>query len=266
MYAVEYQKPKSLADAVAQLARSGGKPLAGGQSLVAAMKLRLAQPGTLVDLAGIPELKGIRKEGDAIVIGAMTRHAEVASSEDVKRAIPALAMLAEGIGDRQVRNMGTLGGSIANNDPAADWPAAVVALNATVVTNKRRIAAGDFFKGMYETALAADEIVTAVSFPVPKKAAYTKFPNPASRFALVGVFVAQAADGGIRVAVTGAAPSVFRSVPLETALAKSFTADAAKGVKIDASSLNNDLHGSPEYRAHLISVMAARAVAAATAG
>ncbi|HET7096277.1 MAG TPA: xanthine dehydrogenase family protein subunit M [Casimicrobiaceae bacterium] len=266
MYAVEYQKPKSLAEAAAQLAKSGGKALAGGQSLVAAMKLRLAQPGTLVDLAGIPELAGIRKETDAIVIGAMTRHADVASSEDVRRAIPALAVLAEGIGDRQVRNMGTLGGSIANNDPAADWPAAVVALNATVVTNKRRIAAGDFFKGMYETALAADEIVTAVSFPVPKKAAYVKFPNPASRFALVGVFVAQGAHGSVRVAVTGAAPSVFRSTPLEGALAKSFTADAAKAVKIDASGLNNDLHGSPAYRAHLISVMAARAVAAAAAG
>ena len=266
MYAIEYQKPKSLTDAVAQLAKTGGKPLAGGQSLVAAMKLRLAQPGTLVDLAGIPELAGIRKEADAIVIGAMTRHADIASSEDVRRAIPALAALAEGIGDRQVRNMGTLGGSIANNDPAADWPAAVVALNATVVTNKRRIAAGEFFKGMYETALADDEIVTAVSFPVPKKAAYVKFPNPASRFALVGVFVAQAADGAVRVAVTGAAPSVFRAAPLEAALGKTFTADAAKAVKIDASGLNNDLHGSPAYRAHLISVMTARAVAAAAAG
>jgi carbon-monoxide dehydrogenase medium subunit len=263
MYTVDYQKPKSLADAAALLAKTGGKALAGGQSLVAAMKLRLAQPGTLVDLAGIPDLTGIRKDGDAIVIGAMTRHAEVASSADVKRAIPALASLAEGIGDRQVRNMGTLGGSLANNDPAADWPAAVVALNGTVVTNKRRIAASDFFKGMYETALGADEIIVAVSFPIPKKAAYAKFPNPASRFALVGVFVAQAADGSTRVAVTGAAPSVFRAAPLEAALTKAFTADAARGVKIDASGLNNDLHGSPSYRAHLVGVMAARAVAAA---
>jgi carbon-monoxide dehydrogenase medium subunit len=266
MYAIEYQKPKSLADAAAALAKTGGKALAGGQSLVAAMKLRLAQPGTLVDLSAIPELSGIRKEGNAIVIGAMMRHADVASSEDVKRAIPALASLADGIGDRQVRNMGTLGGSIAHNDPAADWPAAVVALNATVVTDKRRIAAGDFFKGMYETALAADEIVTAVSFPIPKKAAYAKFPNPASRFALVGVFVAQGSDGAVRVAVTGAAPSVFRATALEGALGKSFTPDAAKGVKLGASGLNNDLHGSPAYRAHLISVMAARAVAAAAAG
>src|SRR5262249_29998664 len=207
-----------------------------------------------------------RKEADAIVIGAMTRHADVAASDDVKRAIPALASLAEGIGDRQVRNMGTLGGSIANNDPAADWPAAVVALNATVITNKRRIAAGDFFKGMYETALAADEIASSVSFPIPKKAAYMKFPNPASRFALVGVFVAQAADGSVRVAVTGAAPSVFRATALEAALGRSFTPDTAKGVKIDASGLNNDLHGSPAYRSHLVSVMAARAVAVAAAG
>jgi carbon-monoxide dehydrogenase medium subunit len=263
MYAVEYQKPKSVADAAALLAKSGGKALAGGQSLVAAMKLRLAQPGTLVDLGAIADLKGIRKEGDAIVIGAMTPHAEVAASADVKRAIPALASLAEGIGDRQVRNMGTLGGSIAHNDPAADWPAAVVGLNATVVTNKRKIAAGDYFKGLYETALGADEIIVAVSFPVPKRAAYAKFPNPASRFALVGVFVAQLADGSVRVAVTGAASSVFRSAPVEAALAKSFTADAAKAVKVDAAALNNDLHGSPAYRAHLIAVMAARAVAAA---
>jgi len=262
MYAVDYSQAKSVADAAALLAKTGGKPLAGGQSLVAAMKLRLAQPGTLVDLSGIPELKGIRKDGDALVIGAMTRHADVAKSADVKGAIPALAALAEGIGDRQVRNMGTIGGSIANNDPAADWPAALVALNATVVTNKRRIAAGDFFKGMYETALAADEIITAVSFPVPKKAAYAKFPNPASRFALVGTFVAQLADGSVRVAVTGAAPAVFRATAIETALAKSFTPDAAKAVKVDASGLNNDLHGSPAYRASLISVMASRAVAA----
>jgi len=262
MYAVDYSQAKSVADAAALLAKTGGRPLAGGQSLVAAMKLRLAQPGTLVDLSGIPELKGIRKDGDALVIGAMTRHADVAKSADVKGAIPALAALAEGIGDRQVRNMGTIGGSIANNDPAADWPAALVALNATVVTNKRRIAAGDFFKGMYETALAADEIITAVSFPVPKKAAYAKFPNPASRFALVGTFVAQLADGSVRVAVTGAAPAVFRATAIETALAKSFTPDAAKAVKVDASGLNNDLHGSPAYRASLISVMASRAVAA----
>src|SRR5215468_2014399 len=195
------------------------------------MKLRLAQPGMVVDLAGIPELAGIRKEGDAIVIGAMTRHADVAASDVVKGAIPALAALAEGIGDRQVRNMGTLGGSLANNDPAADWPAAVLALNATIVTNKRKIAADDFFKGLYETALAADEIITAVSFPIPKKAGYAKFPQPASRFALTGVFVAQLGDGSVRVAVTGAGPSVFRAKSIESALARKLTADAAKATK-----------------------------------
>jgi carbon-monoxide dehydrogenase medium subunit len=262
MYAIEYQRAKSVADAAGALARTGGKALAGGQSLVGAMKLRLANPGTVVDLSGIAELKGIKKEGDAIVVGALTTHAEVASSAVVKQAIPALAALAEGIGDRQVRNRGTIGGSLANNDPAADYPAAVLALNATVLTNKRKIAADDFFKGMYETALSSDEIITAVSFPVPKKAAYVKFPNPASRFALVGVFVAQS-GAGVRVAVTGAASHVHRSSALETALAKSFTADAAKAVKIPAGSLNTDLHGSAEYRAHLVSVLAARAVTAA---
>jgi carbon-monoxide dehydrogenase medium subunit len=263
MYAIEYQKPKSLAEAAAALSKSGGKALAGGQSLVAAMKLRLAQPGTVVDLGAIAELKGIRKEGNAVVIGAMTRHAEIVSSSVVKGAIPALCALAEGIGDRQVRNMGTIGGSIAHNDPAADWPAAVLACNATVITSKRQIPADQFFKGMYETALGPDEIITAVSFPIPKRAAYAKFPNPASRFALVGVFVAQLADGAARVAVTGAAPSVFRASTVEAALGKGFTADAARGAKVDAKGLNNDLHGTPAYRAHLIPVMAARAVAAA---
>ena len=262
MYAFEHHQAKSVADAAALLAKTGGKALAGGQSLVAAMKLRLAQPGHVVDLSGLAELKGIRREGDHVTIGAMTRHAEVASSDVVKGAIPALAALAEGIGDRQVRNMGTLGGSLANNDPAADWPAAVLGLGATVVTNKRKIAADDFFKGMYETALAADEIIVSVSFPVPKKAAYAKFPNPASRFALVGVFVAQTASG-VRAAVTGAASSVFRCKPVEEALAKSWTAAAAKAVKVSATDLNSDLHGSPAYRAHLVSVMAARAVEAA---
>src|SRR5438874_4343842 len=262
MYTFEYQLPKTLADAAKALASTGGKALAGGQSLVAAMKLRLAQPGTLVDLRGISELAGIRKDGDAIVIGAMTRHADVANSAIVKGAVPALAALAEGIGDRQVRNMGTIGGSIANNDPAADWPAGIVGCNATIATNKRKIAADDFFKGMYEPALAADEIITSVSFPIPKKAAYVKFPQPASRFALVGVLVADTRDG-IRVAVTGAAAHVHRATAIENALAKSFTADAAKAVKISSAHLNSDLHGSAEYRAHLISVLASRAVAAA---
>jgi aerobic carbon-monoxide dehydrogenase medium subunit len=262
MYAFEYQRAKSVAEAAAAIAKTGGKALAGGQSLVGAMKLRLANPGTVVDIGGIAELKGIKQEGASIVIGAMTTHADVASSSVVKKAIPALAGLAEGIGDRQVRNRGTLGGSIANNDPAADYPAAVLALGATVHTNKRNIAADDFFKGMYETALAADEIITSVSFPVPSKAAYVKFPNPASRFALVGVFVAQT-PGGVRVAVTGAAAHVHRATAIESALAKSFTADAAKAVKISADSLNTDLHGSAKYRAHLVSVLASRAVTAA---
>ena len=227
MYSFELKKADSVANAAALLAQTGGKPLAGGQSLVAAMKLRLSQPGTLVDLSGIAELKGIRREGEHVVIGAMTRHAEIAASKEVKAAIPALAAVADGIGDRQIRNMGTVGGALANNDPAADWPAAVLGLGATVHTNKRKIAADEFFKGMYETALADGEIITSVSFPVPKKAAYAKFAQPASRFALVGVFVAQTGSG-VRVAVTGAASAVFRCKPLEDALAKSFTADAAK--------------------------------------
>ncbi|MCC6193081.1 MAG: xanthine dehydrogenase family protein subunit M [Burkholderiales bacterium] len=262
MYSFELKKADSVANAAALLSQTGGKPLAGGQSLVAAMKLRLAQPGTLVDLSGIAELKGIRKEGEHIVVGAMTRHAEVAASKEVRAAIPALTALAESIGDRQVRNMGTLGGALANNDPAADYPAAVLALNATVHTNKRKIAADDFFKGLYETALADGEIITSVSFPIPAKAAYSKFPQPASRFALVGVMVAQT-GGGVRVAVTGAGASVFRAKAIEDALSKSFTADAAKNAKVSASGLNSDIHGSAEYRAHLVSVLAARAVSAA---
>jgi carbon-monoxide dehydrogenase medium subunit len=261
VYEFDYRQAKSVAEAAALLGQTGGRPLAGGQSLVAAMRLRLAQPGTLVDLSAIPDLKGVRKEGDRLVIGAMTRHAEVADSAAVKQAIPALATLAEGIGDRQVRNMGTLGGSIANNDPAADWPAAVLGLGATVNTNRRAIAADQFFKGLYETALGADEIITSVAFPIPAKAAYAKFPNPASRYALVGVFVARMADGSVRVAVTGAGASVFRATALEDALKKAFTADAAKAARIDAKGLNGDLHGSPEYRAHLIGVLASRAVA-----
>jgi carbon-monoxide dehydrogenase medium subunit len=262
MYTFEYQRAKSVADAVAVLAKSGGKALAGGQSLVGAMKLRLANPGTVVDLSGLAELKGIKKEGGAIVIGALTTHAEVAASAVVREAIPALAALAEGIGDRQVRNRGTLGGSLANNDPAADYPAGALALGATIHTNRRKIAADDFFRGMYETALGDDEIITAVSFPLPQKAAYVKFPQPASRFALVGVFVAQTGSG-IRVAVTGAGAHVHRAKAIEDALANSFTAAAAKAVKIPADHLNNDLHGSAAYRAHLVSVLAARAVAEA---
>ena len=263
MYAFEWHRATSVADAAAALSRSGGRALAGGQSLIAAMRLRLAQPGTLVDLGGIPELRGIRTSTDGVTVGAMTRHAEVAASADVKRTIPALAALAEGIGDAQIRNMGTIGGSIATNDPAADWPAGVLGLAATVTTNRRTIPADAFFTGLYETALAGDELVTEVAFRKPRRAAYVKFPNPASRFALVGVFVAQLGDGSVRVAVSGAGPCVFRSGPLESALSKTFTPDAARQVKIPADGLNGDLHGSPEYRAHLIPVLAARAVAKA---
>lgn len=264
MYAIEYARPKSIADAVTMLGKTGGKALAGGQSLIAAMKLRLAQPGTVVDLGAIPDLKGIRRDGDALVVGAMTCHADVAASEEVRSTLPALAPMAEVIGDLQVRNMGTIGGSIANNDPAADWPAALVALGATVVTNARKISAADFFKGMFETALADDEIITSIRFPLPKQAGYAKFRNPASHFALVGVFVARLADGSVRVAVTGAAPSVFRSKPIEDALTKSFTADAAKAARVPSDGLNRDLHASPEYRAHLVPILASRAVASSS--
>src|SRR6266436_1706968 len=215
MYSFNYQKVKTVADAAKVLAKDGdAKLLAGGQSLIAAMKLRLAHPSEVIDLGTIKDLSG----GKAVAIGAMTRHAEVASSAAVKKAIPALASLAAGIGDRMVRNMGTIGGSLANNDPAADYPAAVLALSATVATNKRKIAADEFFKGMYETALQKGEIITSVSFPVPKRAAYMKFKNPASRYAIVGVFVADFGTG-VRVAVTGAAASVFRVAAMEKALA-----------------------------------------------
>ena len=262
MYEFELVQPTTVAAASAAITQSGGKALAGGQSLILAMKMRLAQPGTLVDLSGIGELRDISQGGSGITIGALATHAQVGDSDVVKRALPALAALAGGIGDRQVRNMGTLGGSAAHNDPAACYPAAILALNATIRTNIRTIAGDAFFTGMYETALAEGEIITSVTFPIPKKAAYVKFPNPASRFALVGVFVAQLSDG-VRVAVTGAASYVFRSKALEDALSRSFTTDAARAVTIDASGLNGDLHASPQYRAHLIPVIAARAVAAA---
>lgn len=262
MYAFEYHRPKSVDEAAALLAKTGGRAIAGGQSLVGAMKLRLAAPEAVVDLGEVAELRGIKKEGNSLVIGATTRHAEVAESKDVRKAIPALASLAEHVGDRQVRNMGTLGGSLANNDPAADYPAAVLGLGATVRTNKRTIAADDFFKGMYETALADDEIITAVGFPIPKRAAYVKFPNPASRFALVGVFVAETGDGA-RVAVTGAGPGVFRVSEMEQALGKKFAPEAVKDIKVDPGPLSTDLHASAEYRAHLIAVLAERAVAQA---
>jgi carbon-monoxide dehydrogenase medium subunit len=261
MYEFEYQKPASLDDVTRLLGDEDAKLVAGGMTLIPTLKMRLAKPTQLVDLAAIPSLKGISEDGDAIVIGAMTRHADVNRSDVVKRAIPALAAMAGMIGDPAVRNRGTIGGSVANNDPAADYPAAVVALNATVRTNKREIAADQFFTGMFETALQPGEILTAVRFPKVAQANYQKFRNPASRYAIVGVFVAKT-PAGVRVAVTGAGPSVFRQPEMEAALAKSFTPDAIKDIQIKADGLNSDIHASAEYRAHLVNVMARRAVAA----
>jgi len=263
MYNFEYQRPQSVADAAKAISgKEDAKLLAGGMTLIPTLKQRLAKPTDLVDLGRVAELRGIKRDGNALVIGAMTRHVEVATSDAVKTAIPALAQLAEMIGDPQVRNRGTIGGSIANNDPAADYPAALLGLNATVVTNKRKIAADDFFKGMFETALGADEIITAVSFPTAEKAGYEKFRNPASRYAIVGVFVART-GGQARVAVTGAGPVVFRQKDMEAALNKSWSADAVAAIKQSANGLNSDIHASAEYRAHLVTVMAKRAVAKA---
>ena len=263
MYAFEYQRPASRADAKAA-ATGDARYLAGGQSLIQAMRLRLSQSERLVDLGGIADLKGIKAENNGVTIGAMATHASVASNADVKRVIPALAGLAGGIGDPMVRNMGTLGGSIANADPAACYPAAVLALGATIHTDRRTIAADDFFTGLYETALQPGELITSVSFPAAQKAAYVKYKQAASRFALIGVFVAQS-SGGVRVAVTGAKSHAFRAKAIEDALSKSFIAAAAKAVKMPVDDINADLHGSAEYRAAMISVMASRAVAAALA-
>lgn len=263
MYDFKYQKASSVADAAKAIGADGeAKLVAGGMTLIPTLKQRLAKPSTLIDLGSIAELKGIKRDGNAVVIGAMTKHVEVANSLVVKSAIPALAELASHIGDPAVRNRGTIGGSISNNDPAADYPSAVVALNATVITNKRKIAADDFFKGMFETALGGDEIVTAVSFPIPEKAAYMKFPNPASRYAIVGTFVAKTGNN-VRVGVTGAGPVVFRWKDAEAALGKSWNGDALKSLSVKADGLNSDIHASSEYRAHLIGVMARRAVAKA---
>ena len=262
MYDFNYLAPKSLAEAVAAIGGAeDGKLLAGGMTLIPTLKQRLAQPSDLVDLSNIAELKGISRNGATVTIGAMTTHADVAASPEVKAAIPALAALADNIGDAQVRHRGTLGGSICNNDPAADYPSALVALGATIVTNSRELAAEDFFTGMFETALDPSEIVTAVRFPIPDKAAYRKFPNPASRYAVVGVFVAKT-GGTVKVAVTGAGPSVFRAEDFEQALTRSFTPDAVAGLKVEPDGLNADIHASAEYRAHLVTVMAKRAVAA----
>ncbi|MBL8320481.1 MAG: FAD binding domain-containing protein [Burkholderiaceae bacterium] len=259
MQSFAYNKPASLADAARAAGGADAKVMAGGQSLLASMKLGLAAPAAVVDLSGLAELKGITVSGNTVKIGAMTTHAEVAASKEVAQAIPALAQLAAGIGDRQVRNRGTIGGSLANNDPAADYPAAALGLGATIHTDKRAIAADDFFKGLYETALGAGELITAVSFPVPEKAGWQKFKQPASRFCLVGVFVSKGSQG-VRVAVTGAGPGVFRAKALEAKLAGSWSGASCDGVKVDAKGLNSDLHGSAEYRAALIPVLAKRAV------
>ena len=266
MYNFAYHRPSSLADAQAALERADdGQFLAGGQTLIPTLKQRLAQPSDLIDLSGIAELRGIAVSGDTVAIGAMTRHAEVAASAEVAQAIPALAHLVSLIGDPQVRNLGTIGGSLAISDPSADYPAAVLGLGATVHTSSRELAADDYFRGLFETALEDGEIITKVVFPAPEKAAYTKFPNPASRYAIVGVMVAKTAQG-VRVAVTGAGPCAFRAGEMESALDENFSAGALDGISVPADGLNSDLHASAEYRAHLVGVMARRAVTAAAAG
>jgi carbon-monoxide dehydrogenase medium subunit len=264
MYSFTYHRASGLRQATNMLGKlEEPKLLAGGQSLLPAMKLRLASHPNLIDLDRVEGLSGIELKGRSLIVGAMTRHAEVASSPVVQEAIPALAHLANEIGDPAVRHRGTIGGSIANDDPNADYPAAVLGLGATVVTTKRRIAADDFFKGLFETALEPDEIITKVQFPLPKKAAYVKFPNPASRFALVGVFVSKRGSEN-RVAVTGAGASgVFRVTAFEEALKKRFSPKSLEGLTVPADGMSSDIHGSAEYRAHLIGVLARRAVAAA---
>ena len=259
MYDFNFQSASSIDDAAARLsAAEDGTVMAGGQTLIPVLKQRLAKPSDVISLAGAG-LSGITNNGDSVTIGAMTTHAEVAASTDVPAV---LRSVAEGIGDAQVRNRGTLGGSLANNDPAADYPAAALGLGATITTNQRDIAADDFFTGMFETALNDGEIIKSVTFPNATKAAYAKFPNPASRYALVGVFVAQAADG-VRVAVTGATDHAHRGPRLEKALSDNWSPDALDGVTLPVERMNSDIHGSAEYRAHLVIVMAKRAVAAA---
>ena len=261
----EFHRPASVADAVALLrGNDSAKLLAGGQSLLPIMKLDLAQPSDLVSLAGLAGadgLKEIRSEGGDLVIGALVTHHEVASSPEVRRRIPGLADLAGGIGDAQIRNRGTIGGSLAHADPAADYPAAVLALGATIVTDRRRIAADDYFTGLFSSALEPDEIITAVRFPVPECAAYAKFPHPASKYAVVGVMVAKT-GGGARVAVTGAGSKVFRVPAMESALAADFSTDAIRSVTVDPTGLRSGGEASPEYLAHLVTVMARRAVQA----
>lgn len=261
MYSFAYVKPGSLEEVSTLLEKNPeARPLAGGMTMIPTLKARLAQPSHLVDISGLPELRGIERQGEAVSIGAATPHAEVMRSETVREAIPALAELAKRIGDPAVRNLGTLGGSVANNDPAADYPAAVLALDARVVTNRREIAADDFFQGMFATALDPGEIIVRVVFPVPKRAAYEKFAHPASGYAMTGVFVAETA-GGVRVAVTGAGPGVFRWEEAEAALGSRLAVDAVAGLRMSPDGLNEDIHGSREYRANLVNVLTKRAVA-----
>ena len=263
MYDFSYQKPGSIDDAAKLLAGDAdAKALAGGMTYIPVLKQRLAKPTVVVDLAKLG-LSGITVGANSVTIGAMTRHADVAASKDVAAKIPALAALAAMIGDEAVRHRGTIGGSLANNDPAADYPAAALALGATIKTNKRSIKADDFFTGMFSTALEQDELITAVEFPAPEKAGYEKFRNPASRYAIVGVFVAKF-PSGVRVAVTGAGQGgVFRQADMEKALSAKFAPDAVAGIKTPAGDLNSDIHASAEYRAHLVGVIAKRAVAKA---
>ncbi len=266
MYAFDFQQPTTLRQAANLLSKAeDGKLLAGGHSLVPVMKLRLASPATIIDLSKVEGLSGVELKGRTLVIGAMTRHKDVANSPLVPEAMPGLASVPASIGDPHVRNRGTIGGSLANNDPNADYPAAVLGLGATVITNKRRIAADDFFKGMFETVLEPDEIITKVSFPIARKAGYEKFKHPASGFALVGVFVSKRGSE-VRVAVTGAgANGVFRVPSFEEALKKRFAPKSLEGLSIPSEGLNNDIHAGADYRAHLVGVMARRAVAKAVA-
>jgi carbon-monoxide dehydrogenase medium subunit len=257
-----FHRPATVKDAVALLhGRSGGKYLAGGQSLLPVLKLELAEHSDLISLAHVKDLHDIRVDGHTVAIGALATHDQVHRSAEVGKAIPALAALAGGIGDAQVRNRGTLGGSVAHADPAADYPAAVLGLGATIVTDRRKVAAEDFFTGLFGTVLAADELITAVHFPVPRRAAYAKFAHRASKYAVVGVFVAETA-GGVRVAVTGAGPKVFRLPAFEAALGKKLAAASLDGITVPSTDLNADSEASAEYRAHLIGVMARRAVQA----
>ena len=265
MYETTYHRPSSVDEAAALFSKGKeAKYLAGGHTLLPVMKQRLASPSDVIDLGKIKDLVGVEPSGDGIAIKAATTHYDVANSDTVKKAIPALAYLASLIGDPAVRYRGTIGGSIANNDPAADYPAAVLALGATIKTNKRSIAADEFFKGLFTTALADGEIITAVSFPVQAKAGYSKFPNPASRFALTGVFVAKTPAGDVRVAATGASQNGVMRVPaIEAALKANWSAGALDSVTISTDGLLADIHGSSAYRANLIKVMAQRAVTAA---